>query len=68
MTTITVNGEITQTFETTLLAFLQTQDITMDTTGVAVAVNSTLVVKSDWQSTTIQADDAIEIVKPFAGG
>ena len=68
MITMTVNGEITETTETSLLAFLQTQDITMDTTGVAVALNSTLVVKSDWEATVIQAGDDIEIVKPFAGG
>ena len=68
MTTITVNGERVETGATTLLAFLQTQDITVETAGIAVAVNNTLVVKSDWDTVTIQAGDEIEIVKPFAGG
>ena len=68
MTKLIVNGETTETTATTLLAFLQTQDITMDTAGVAVAINSTLVIKSDWENTTLKTDDAIEIVKPFAGG
>ena len=68
MTTITVNGETIETTETSLLAFLKTQDITEDTAGVAVAMNSALVIKSDWHTVTINAGDDIEIVKPFAGG
>ena len=68
MITITVNGETMDTGETSLLAFLKTQDITADTDGVAVAVNQALVVKSNWDTVTINAGDAIEIVKPFAGG
>ena len=68
MTTITVNGEPVEMTVTSLVDLLKTYDVTADTTGVAVAVNSTLVIKDAWETTTIQAGDTIEIVKPFAGG
>ena len=35
---------------------------------VAVAVNSKLVVKSDWKKKIISSGDIIEIVQPFFGG
>lgn len=36
--------------------------------GVAVAVNDSVVPKSEWTATTIQAGDRIEIVRATQGG
>ena len=36
--------------------------------GVAVAINGEIISKSDWNTTTLQESDVIEIVTAAAGG
>ena len=36
--------------------------------GVAIAVNTQGIPKSEWGYTTVKAKDRIEIVRPFSGG
>ena len=40
----------------------------IDSSNIAVALNETLVKKSEWNKTKISENDRIEIVVPFAGG
>lgn len=66
--TITLNGETITTGATILSTLLAEHNITAHSTGVAVAVNSTLVTKDIWGKTFLTNGDSIDIVKPFAGG
>ena len=36
--------------------------------GVAIAINTQVIPKSEWEYTTVKAKDRIEIVRPFSGG
>lgn len=36
--------------------------------GLAIAVNTQVIPKSEWGYTTVKAKDRIEIVRPFSGG
>ena len=40
----------------------------IDSRNIAVALNETLVKKSEWGKTKVSENDRIEIVVPFAGG
>ena len=40
----------------------------IDSKNIAVALNETLVKKSEWNKTEVSENDRIEIVVPFAGG
>lgn len=66
--TLTVNGDPVTTTAPFLSILLQDHAITQDSTGVAVALNSTLVTKDVWNKTALKQGDTIDIVKPFAGG
>ncbi|MBI4178488.1 sulfur carrier protein ThiS [bacterium] len=64
---LTVNGEIrTVDAELTLAAFLASQNIPPD--GVAVALNQTVVRKSDHPRTTLRDGDTVEIIHAVGGG
>ena len=36
--------------------------------GVAIAINTRVIPKSEWAHTAIKPKDRIEIVRPFSGG
>ena len=42
--------------------------ITGDTTGVAVALNGSVVARTEWEGTTLSNDDTIEIIHAVQGG
>ena len=46
--------------------FIEKKDV--DPTNIAVALNETLIKKSEWKKTKVSENDRIEIVIPFAGG
>ncbi len=66
--TICINGEDRRLAEATVIELLRAEGVDPGRRGVAVAVNGQVVRRSDWPSTPLSAGDAVEIVKPFAGG
>lgn len=66
---IIVNGqEHTVPEGMTLEEFLSTKRISKEDKGIAVAVNDTVVPKSNWASVRIEEGDQIEIVRAVQGG
>ena len=63
-----VNGEEHRLQVSTVVELLRAQAIDPSARGVAVAVNGTVVPRSDWAKTTLREGDALEVVKLFAGG
>ncbi len=66
--TICINGEDRRLTAATVIELLRAEGVDPGRRGVAVAVNGQVVRRSDWPSTPLSAGDAVEIVKPFAGG
>jgi sulfur carrier protein len=65
---ILMNGESTQiTQEITLLELL-TQHHFADKIGIAVAVNQTVIPKTNWDAKTIKENDSILIISATKGG
>ncbi len=52
----------------TLAVFLKERSIEQHTAGIAVAVNSQIVFRTDWTSVKINEGDEIEIVHAVSGG
>ena len=64
-----LNGETIETADgQTLGGLLKTLGIAADTKGVAIAVNEVVIPKRKWDSTGLNADDAIEIIQAVQGG
>lgn len=67
MITVTVNNKeeklVTDTVVETLLASLQ-----IATNGIAVAINNTVIPKSDWTITKLHNDDTVTIIQATQGG
>jgi sulfur carrier protein len=63
---ITVNGEIKNITEMSLLQFLESLDI--DPRRVAVELNMDIVSKSAYETTILQDGDRMEIVQFVGGG
>jgi sulfur carrier protein len=68
MSTITVNGEPRGEAPANLRRLVEAEGLDPDRRGLAVARNGRVVPRQHWDTTELQAGDAIEIVKPFAGG
>jgi len=68
MSAITVNGEPRGDAPATLRRLVEAEGLDPDRRGLAVARNGRVVPRRQWEDTELQAGDAIEIVKPFAGG
>jgi sulfur carrier protein len=68
MSGITVNGEARGDAPATLRQLVEAEGLDPDRRGLAVARNGRVVPRQDWEQTELQTGDAIEIVKPFAGG
>jgi sulfur carrier protein len=66
--TICINGEDRQLAAATVIELLRAEGVDPRRRGVAVAVNGQVVRRGDWPTTPLSAGDAVEIVKPFAGG
>jgi sulfur carrier protein len=52
----------------TLAAVLRKHDIADDATGIAVAVNDTVVPKREWAARTLESGDAVEVIRAVQGG
>jgi sulfur carrier protein len=65
---IRVNGTPRDEVPGTLLELVRAEGIDPDRRGLAVAVNGRVVPRDTWPATELAAGDAVEIVKPFAGG
>lgn len=67
-----VNGEPKQTEVSTLEELLREFDIDTpngeDAKGMAVAVNDSVVPRSDWQNHRLKETDRIEIIRATQGG
>lgn len=65
--TITLNGEALTIAPQTTVADLLQQHAQLSGRFI-VAINDELVVKSNYQQTIIQADDAVDTIAPITGG
>ena len=64
-----VNGETRQIDEgATLVDLLAHLDISPDATGIAVAVNETVVARESWRSRALADGDTVEIIRAVQGG
>ncbi|SFW45980.1 sulfur carrier protein ThiS [Cellulophaga fucicola] len=52
--------------ETNVLQLIQTLDL--NTPGIAIAVNSTVIPKAIWSSTFLQPNDNVLLIQPAQGG
>lgn len=66
MAEIQVNGVVISTEATTVFQVLIEREV--NTRGVAVAVNGSVVPKSEWSGAAIHDGDVVEIVTAAAGG
>ena len=65
---IKINGEIKNTDKNTLCDILLENGFSESTKAIAVALNKSVITKSQWQNQNVKENDEIEIVKPFQGG
>ena len=64
---ITVNNEVKTINDESLLSL--THSILGDKTkGIAIAVNQTIIPKTDWEKTSLKTNDAVLIIKATQGG
>ena len=68
MMRLKVNGEDEEFAVTTVSELLAFRGIDPATRFVAVAVNGSVVRRSDWSSKPLGPGDDVEIVRPFSGG
>lgn len=66
--TIFVNGEIRSWSSATIAELLAGEGIGTERGGVAVARNGEVVPRGDWNRTSLEPDDKIEIVHIVRGG
>ena len=63
-----VNGVTEDVAATTVSELLAARGVDPTARFVAVAVNGSIVRRSEWSSKPLEADDDVEIVRPFSGG
>jgi len=68
MMQLRVNGVKEEVVATTVSELLASRGIDPVTRFLAVAVNGSVVRRSEWSSTSLGPDDDVEIVRPFSGG
>jgi len=66
--TIRVNGSEKPLTATTVSELLRAEGVNPAAPFLAVAVNATVVPRTEWTAATLRSGDEIEIVKPFSGG
>jgi len=64
---IRVNGEMVQ-LEGSLVDLLKNYSIDLSTPRVAVAINETIVFRSEWLTVCLKEGDQIEIIHAIQGG
>ncbi len=65
---LTINGETRSVDADSVWKLLQGEGLNPEARGLAVALNGAVLPRGRWQETKPTAGDAIEIVKPAAGG
>ncbi len=65
--TVIVNGEQRQVDEDATVATV-VESVTREASGVAVALNGTVVSRGDWESTPVGDSDRIEVLSAVQGG
>ena len=68
MTQIRINGADEEIAASTVSELLAARGVDPAARFVAVAVNGSVVRRSEWPSTVLAAGDNVEIVRPFSGG
>lgn len=68
MMQLRVNGVKEDVAAKTVSELLASRGIDPAARFLAVAVNGSVVRRSEWSSTALGADDDVEIVRPFSGG
>ncbi|MGB0887635.1 MAG: sulfur carrier protein ThiS [Vicingaceae bacterium] len=64
---ITVNNNI-QSIKTSSSVEMMVAQLNIESKGIAIAVNQTVVSKKDWSSTHLEENDNITIIKATQGG
>jgi sulfur carrier protein len=65
---ITVNNESLHLSQPCSVSQLFSDVLQINTTGIAIAINETVVPKSLWESTHIHSGDSIILIKATQGG
>jgi sulfur carrier protein len=68
MTRLRVNGVEEEVGVTTITELLAARGVDPAARFLAVAVNGSVVRRSEWRSKPLAPDDDVEIVRPFSGG
>jgi sulfur carrier protein len=68
MARLRINGVEEEVAETTVAELLAARGVNASARFLAVAVNGTVVRRSEWPSRTLSPGDDVEIVRPFSGG
>lgn len=63
-----VNGVKEEVAAKTVSELLASRGIDPSARFLAVAINGSVVRRSEWSSKSLGADDDVEIVRPFSGG
>lgn len=66
--TIRVNGKPEALAALTVAELLQRLGVDPQARGAAVAINGAVVPRRDWARVRLEANDDVEVVRPFAGG
>ena len=64
---IKVNNETQEISESTTLQML-VENLKIQTNGIAIAINNSVVKKNEWDSKILQQEDAVLIIKSTQGG
>lgn len=68
MTRITINGAEEEVTAMTVSELLTARGVDPAAKFLAVAVNGSVVRRSEWPSRSLAPDDNVEIVRPYQGG
>ena len=68
MARLRINGLEEEVTATTVVELLTTRGVDPTARFLAVAVNGTVVRRSEWPSRPLSPGDNVEIVRPFSGG
>jgi sulfur carrier protein len=68
MARLRINGVEEEVAATTVVELLTARGVDQTARFLAVAVNGTVVRRSEWPSRPLSPGDNVEIVRPFSGG
>lgn len=65
---LTINGEQQQADADNLKELLLQLDVDIDSGGVAVAINDTVVPRTQWEDRSLKEQDRVEVIRATQGG